>query len=270
MVCFILLIGPLQAQCMQNNTIFSEGEKVEFDIYFKWGVLMPRGGGASIEISESNYEGIPVWKSELLLWTTGLADKIFKIRDTMENYVTKQNPRLLYSTKHSNEGGYYQVDNLTYTYRGEETLVHSFRRDLKRIKADTVLIGGECVLDILGALMHARSFDWNEMISGHQYHLQAAMGRSVIPISYRYEGQRIVERDDVKYATRYFVVDIFDAAFTESKEALEIWMGDDQNHLPIKVRAKLKIGAMEAYYRSSSNLRYPLSSRITIPKNKVY
>jgi hypothetical protein len=115
--------------------------------------------------------------------------------------------------------------------------------------------------------MYARSFNWHEMDQSRQYHLQVAMGNSVIPISCRYEGQQIVEKENVKYSTRYFIVDIFDKAFTQSKEALEIWIGDDENHIPVKVRAKLKLGAMEAYYKSSSGLRYPLNSRIVVPGN---
>ncbi len=270
-LCLVVLglagfIGHAQAQCMQNNKVFSNRERVEFDVYFKWGLLSPRGASASITITESEYNGIPAWKSELLLNTTGMVDKMFRIRDTITNYVSKNPQRLLFSTKRSNEGGYYQIDNLTYSYKGKETHVHAFRRNLERIKNDTVLVGGDCVLDILGSIIHARSFDWNGMEQGQQYSLQVAMGKSVIPISYRYEGQRIVDRDKVKFSTRYFIVDIYDEAFTESKEAMEIWIGDDENHLPIKVRAKLKIGAMEAYYSKSSNLRYPLKSRVEIPQ----
>lgn len=263
---FVLFFSSLQAQCLQDSRVFSNNEKVEFDLYYKWGILMPKGGTASMTITSSEYQGAPVWKSELLLYTSGMVDKMFRVRDTIENYITKDKQRLLFSTKRSSEGGYYQIDNLTYTYKGEETHVHTFRRNLERVRVDTTLVGGNCTLDILGALLYARSFDWNDMIQSHQYHLQVAMGRTVIPISYRYEGQRIVERDNVKYSTRYFIIDIFDDAFTESKEAMEIWIGDDPNHLPIKVRAKLKIGAMEAYYKSSSNLRHPLNSRIEMPR----
>lgn len=46
----------------------------------------------------------------------------------------------------------------------------------------------------------------------------------------------------MKYRTRHFYIDIYDDAFTQSKEAAEIWIGDDENHIPIKIRAKLKIG----------------------------
>lgn len=263
--CCLAGIGNLQAQCLQKSNIFSHGERVEFDVYFKYG-LMVKGGGASITITESQYEGIPAWNSELLLWTTGMIDKVFRVRDTIENYITQQQPKLLFSTKRSLEGNYYQIDNLTYSYKEGETHVHSFRRNLRAVRVDTALVGGDCVLDILGSLLYARSFDWNEMNLGEQYHLEVAMGRSVIPIRYRYEGQRILERDKVKFATRYFIVDIYDDAFTESKEALEIWIGDDKNHLPIKLRAKLKIGAMEAYYKEALNLRHPLHCRIEMPK----
>ncbi|MDL2255575.1 DUF3108 domain-containing protein [Parabacteroides sp. OttesenSCG-928-G06] len=266
---FIFFLGAInlsQGQCLQDARVLTPGEKVQFDVYFKWGILMTKGGGASITVREGSYEGAPAWNNELLLWTTGMIDKVFSIRDTIENHITKENQRLLFSTKRSDEGGYYQIDNLTYSYKGEETHVHAFRRNRTRIKADTTLIGGNCTLDILGALFYARSFDWNQMELSQQYHLQVAMGKTVIPISYRYEGQRIVERDNIKYSTRYFIIDIFDDAFTQSKEAMEIWIGDDPNHLPVKVRAKLKLGAMEAYYNSSENLRYPLTCRIEVPK----
>lgn len=265
---FYSFTTPSKAQCLQNTKVFHAGEHVAYDLYFKWGMLMTKGAEASMNVSSSVYADQSVWKSELLLYSKGMIDKVFSIRDTLVNYTTQEKPRLLFSTKRSDEGGYYQIDNLSYSYIGDETHVHAFRRNKNRIKADTVLVGGDCVLDILGGLMFARSFDWHAMEQGKPAHLQVAMGKTVIPISYRYEGQRIVEHERAKYATRYFVIDIFDEAFTQSKEALEIWIGDDDNHLPIKVRAKLKLGAMEAYYKESSGLRFPLNSRIEMPKGK--
>jgi hypothetical protein len=264
--CLFGFAGLLKGQCLQTTDVFHHGEKVELDFYFKWGLLMTKGGGVTMSVSSSEYEHTAAWKSDVLLYTSGMADKLFRIRDTIVNYTTQHEPRILFSTKHSDEGGYYQIDNLTYSYKGEDTYVHVFSRNRNRIMADTLLAGGNCVLDILGSLIYARSFNWHEMEQSRHHHLQIAMGKSVIPISCRYEGQRIMERDDVKYNTRYFIVDVFDDAFTQSKEALEIWIGDDENHIPVKVRAKLKLGAMEAYYKNSSGLRYPLDCRIVVPK----
>ena len=43
-------------------------------------------------------------------------------------------------------------------------------------------------------------------------------------------------------------------------------MGVDENHIPVKIRAKLKIGAAEVYYKDSYNLRAPLTCRIVVQK----
>ena len=265
----LLVAGTLfqvNGQCLENSTIFQNGERVVFDVYYKWGIIMAKGGTASITVKEATYNNTPVWHTHLLISTAGMADKFFKVRDTMENYITRTNPRLLFSTKRSDEGGYYQIDNMTYTYKDGKTHVNSFRQNRHTVKFDTTFVGGDCVLDLLAALTKARSFNWQQLEIGMQYPLEVGMGNDMINVSYRYEGQQIVERDNIKYRTRLFVVDIFDEAFTESKAAMEIWIGDDENQIPVRARAKLKIGAMELYYKSSQNLRHPLSCRVQMPK----
>lgn len=42
--------------------------------------------------------------------------------------------------------------------------------------------------------------------------------------------------------------------------------GKDSEEFPVKVRAKLKIGAAEVYYKDSYNLRAPLNCRIVVSK----
>lgn len=261
-----VLQGQIKGQCFENADIFVDGEKITYDVYFKWGIMMPKAGTASLTVKETKYQGVPAWHTYILISTSGMVNKMFSIRDTMQNYMTKEKPRLLYSGKRTHEGGYYEMDDLTYTYKDNKTYIHAIRKNLNRVRADTVLVGGECVLDLLGSLMYARMFDWEKFSIGYEYPLQVGMGKSLINVSYRYEGQQIVERDNVKFRTRLFIVDIFDDAFTESKEAMEIWIGDDDNHIPVKIRAKLKIGAMEIYYKSAQNLRYPLTCRIEMPK----
>lgn len=261
------LSGDLNAQCSTLDHIFNEGEKVEYDMYFKWGVLMPKAGNVSIEVKNNTFEGNPVWNTRLLAWSTGMVDKMFRVRDTINCYYSKSSTQLLYSSKRTNEGGYYQIDNLDFSFNNGETQVHSFRRSKNLIKIDTVLVSDICFVDLLGAIMHSRTIDWTNLQPGAEFPLNVAMGRTLINVSYRYVGQQIVERGNVKYRTRLFSIDIYDEAFTQSNEAAEIWIGDDDNHLPIKLRAKLKIGAAEAYYKGSSNLQYPLTCRIVMPAN---
>ena len=159
-------------------------------------------------------------------------------------------------------------DDIHFSYDQKKILAHSHRYTPTRTKIDTMLVTeAPYMFDMLGATMYLRSLDWNKMKSGESFPFQVAIGRERINISFRYTGQQIVERSEtLKYRTRHFYIDIYDDAFTQSKEAAEIWIGDDENHIPIKIRAKLKIGAAEVYYKSSKGLRYPLTSRVEIKR----
>ena len=64
--------------------------------------------------------------------------------------------------------------------------------------------------------------------------------------------------------THRFSIDIHDDAFTQTRSAAELWVGADDNFVPIKIRAKLKIGYAEVYFRSASRLKAPLTCRTEV------
>lgn len=193
-------------------------------------------------------------------------EKIFSMRDTIDCYFTPE-MLLLRSEKRVNENDYYLIDDLKFSYSKGKTSAHSHRYTPSRTKIDTMIVSEQCMFDMLGATMYLRSLDWDNMKQGDEFPFHVVIGRDRINISFRYTGQQIVERNEtLKYRTRHFYIDIFDDAFTQSKAAAEIWIGDDENHIPVKIRAKLKIGAAEVYYKSSKGLRYPLTSRVEIPR----
>lgn len=227
---------------------------------------MPRAGHATLSINKTLYESKPSYNYRLLFYTSGLFEKVYKMRDTIDCQFTPD-MQLLYSQKRINENDYYMTDDLKFSYKDDKTYARSHRYTSSRTKIDTLLVSDQYMFDMLGATMYLRSLDWNTMKSGDEFPFHVAIGRDRINISFRYTGQQIVDRGEtLKYRTRHFYIDIYDEAFTQSKAAAEIWVGDDENHIPIKIRAKLKIGAAEVYYKSSSGLRYPLTSRVVIPR----
>lgn len=262
----LLISGLAGAQTIPVKSMFNPGEEVQYELYFKWGILMPKAGRASLSIDKVTYNSKPAYHYRLLFDTSGLFEKVYKMRDTMDCYFSPE-MLLLKSQKRINENEYYMTDDLTFSYKDNKTIAHSHRYTASRTKIDTLLVSEKRMFDMLGATLYLRSLDWEKMTAGDEFPFHVAIGRDRVNISFRYTGQAIVERSEtLKYRTRHFYIDIHDEAFTQSKAAAEIWIGDDANHLPVKIRAKLKIGAAEVYYKSSSNLRYPLSCRIVLPR----
>ena len=266
LVLLLLLSGVTGAQTIPVKERFNAGEVVQYELYFKWGILMPRAGQATLSIKDTRYEDNPAYHYNLLFRTSGMFEKIFSMRDTIDCYFTPE-MLLLRSEKRVNENDYYLIDDLKFSYTKGKTSAHSHRYTPSRTKIDTMIVSEQYMFDMLGATMYLRSLDWDNMKQGDEFPFHVVIGRDRINISFRYTGQQIVERNEtLKYRTRHFYIDIFDDAFTQSKAAAEIWIGDDENHIPVKIRAKLKIGAAEVYYKSSKGLRYPLTSRVEIPR----
>lgn len=264
---FFFLHSNAWGQCSIENQPFTPGEKVEYALYFKWGFLMPRAGHATLDYSKIQEYDTAEYRYRLLFRTTGLFESVYKMRDTLACYFN-ENMVLQRGVKHSDEGGYYSIDRLTFAYEGKKVSTHSLRYTPSRIRIDTTLTTQGCAFDLMGTVVYLRSLDYTEMKTGDRFSFKVMIGRDVVNVKFNYKGQTILERDNVKFKTLLFAIDIYDDAFEHNESAAEIWIGDDENRIPVKIRAKLKLGAGEAYYSTSSGLKYPLTCRIEMPKDR--
>ncbi|MDR1555579.1 MAG: DUF3108 domain-containing protein [Tannerellaceae bacterium] len=260
--------GKAKAQSCPWNKMFYHGEHISYDLYFKWGILMPRAGLAHFTVRDAHYQGKQAWEYKMMFNTTGMFDKIFRMRDTLTTWFTPER-RLLFSDKRTDEGGYYLVDEMRFSPSGDRTSVHSRRYTRTQTKIDTTLILEGCIYDMMATTMYLRSIEWKDLKMNDEFPFVVVVGRDLVNVRFRYTGQSVVTPDEkVKYRTHHFYIDVYDPAFEQSKEAAEVWMGDDENHIPIRVRAKLKIGAAEVYFKEEKNLQYPFSCRIVVVHKK--
>jgi hypothetical protein len=248
-----------------HSSTMNLGESITYEVYFKWGPLIPRAGDATFTYNHDSSVENAVARYELLFRTVKFFDNFFKMRDTLSSYYNKDN-KLIYSSKRTNEGDYYSIDELRFQYGAENTRIHSLRYTPTRVKIDTTLTTMEEATDLLGAIYYLRGIDRAQLKSGDTFPLGIAIGRDLVNMLLVYKNQSIVERGKVKYNTLHFEIDIYDDAFESAKTSAELWMGDDDNFLPVKVRSKLKIGYVEVYYKKSANLKHPLKCRIEVRK----
>ena len=265
---FLLLMCSMYSTAQNNgmqSSTMKYGESVTYDVYFKWGLIMPRAGDAVISYNKDNSVTDASSRYRMLFKTAKFFDNFYKMRDTLSCYHDINN-KLIYSHKATNEGGYYCIDELTFTYGEEDTKIKSYRYTPARVRIDTVLTATGDVSDLLGVLYYLRGVDRGKLKDGDIYPLTIAIGKELVNIQFCYQYQSIVEHGNTKYNTRYFIINIFDEAFESTTTSAEVWIGDDDNFLPIKVRSKLKIGYAEVYYKESSNLAHPLKCRIEVRK----
>jgi hypothetical protein len=262
-LCLCIAIGAqnkLVVNAEQDKEIISNlGESVGYDVHFQWGVVWSFVGDAMFSYDSDSSVDNASLRYRVLFKTIGFFDDIFRIRDTLDTYYNDRH-ELIYSLKCTFEGGYYYyVDKLMFTHDKENTKIHSLRYTPSTVNFDTVITAESNVTDLLGAVHYLRRLDRKKLKTGDTYPLNVVMGRNLVKIQFVYQNQAVLNIKKMKYDTHYFVINIDDKAFNSSKTSAEVWVGNDDNFLPIKARSKLKIGSVEVYYRESSNLAYPLT-----------
>ena len=245
---------------------FKEGEILKYDINFKWGLVMMKAGTANYSIQKDSYENNPTYKTTLVFKTTSFFDGVFKIRDTLFSHIDNNDLEPLYHIRKINEGKTHFWEEVFVKVHSENyTKVRVRKGNSERIKLDTTMVSDNAGYDMLSIFSFARTLDYPRLVHDETFHISSFIGKDKVNITVHFKGQAIIEKSAfVKYKAYRLVVDIGDTAFNESKSAMEIWVSDDKNYIPLKIKAKLRIGAAEANLMSWQNLKYPFTSEVKI------
>lgn len=248
----------VHAQCGMENTAFSPGESISYEMYFKWGIIFKKVGTGSFNIKSTNYNSKQAYHMELLANTNKTADAFYKMRDTLTCIMsTRLEP--LYYRKGADEGDRYTVDEVTYSYNNGVS-----HAKLKRLKKDGDTLESEyedsrCIFDMISIMGWARSLDSSDFEVGHELHFPLASGKRVEEGTLIYHGKKNVECKDGKtYRTQVFSY----VTNRENKkvDVMKFYVSDDANRLPLRLDLSMKFGTAQIYLKGSSGNRYPLTS----------
>jgi len=263
-LAFFFLLPPISIKA--TDFPFQAGEELKYDIHYKYGLVMVKAGTANFNVVQSSYNNKNAFQSTLDFKTTAFFDKIFKMRDTLSSKITKD-IQPLYHIRTIHEGNYHFSEEIFFkTFSANYSEVRIKRESRNILKFDTTLSSKSKSYDILSLVHVICSFDYSKSGFDRTETISTFIGKEKITVTVRYEGQSVVEKSEThKYKTYKIALDFFDSAFNESKSAIEIWMSDDENRIPVKIRAKLRIGAAEVHLSSWKNLKYPFTSEVIIP-----
>ena len=266
LLTFFSLLQIISTQA--NDLPFQVGEELKFDIHYKYGLLMLKAGTANKKIIGSNIDNINSYYTSLDFKTTSFFDKIYKMRDTLSSHIS-ENIQPIFHSRSINEGSYHFKEELFFNKFSKNYSEVRIKRESREVlKFDTILTSNNFGYDLLSVIHYVRLLDYSKMASPVN-NISIFFGKKNIKLTIRNEGQSVVEKSEtLKYNTYKIAVDFTDEVFNESKNAIEIWMSDDENRVPVKMRAKLSIGVAEAILVSYNNLKHPFKSEIKIPVRK--
>ncbi len=251
----LILLG----QCIRENNAFSEGEIVNYEVYYNWGFIWVNAGYVEFKVKEGEFRNRPIYHLDSYGSTYKSYDWFFKVRDRYQSYVDKETFEPLWFYQQNYEGGY-EVDN-KYYFDQQKNLAYIYTQNSDRpFKKDTVPIP-QCTFDVLSLIYYSRNIDFSRLNVGETVPMKAILDTAVYDLYIRYLGKEVfTTRDDKKYKCIKFSALLVEGTMFKGGEDMFVWVTDDKNRIPVMVEAKILVGSVKAYLRNIQGNRNPIDA----------
>jgi Protein of unknown function (DUF3108) len=256
---FLLLIVisfPLRAGdgfCDVRNTAFSHGEQITFKVFYTALGAFLGAGEASFTTNLEKFQNKTVYHITGEGKTYGFYDNFFKVRDKYESYIDTASLQPLRFVRNIYEGGYKKYENVTFSKATSTAITN-----------DGVYNVPNCIQDVLSAIFYARNIDFDSYKAGDKITFSMFLDNEVYEMYIRYLGKENVKTKYGKFRAVKFKPLLIKGTIFEGGEKMTVWVSDDKNHIPVRIESPISVGSIKVDMISNRNLRYPLSSLLSV------
>lgn len=227
---------------------FKPGEKLSYDI--RYGLV--KAGEAQLEVKTlTNRRNKAVYHMVGTGRTTGMTDWFFPTRDRYETFLDTSTLHPVEFIRDVDEGGYEIKRHIVFDQSRKTA------RDL--IGIDSTFQFDRNMQDIFSAFYYARSLNTKDIRPGDEITIDVFMDYEHFPFKLKFAGRENVELDDFTINCMKFIPIVQEGRVFKEKESMIIWVSNDANHIPIRLKSELAVGSIKVDLTSYRNLSHPLN-----------
>lgn len=244
---FLILVGhALSAQ--ENRSAFKTGEWLKFRIHYGW----INASFATLQVNNAMINNEPVYHVVGKGSTTGLARAFFKVDDRYESYFDKKENKPYKFVRKIDEGGYTKDVQIDFDHEKDEALLN----DKKNKKKFNFTIGDN-IQDLISAFYFIRNhYEFKDLSEGESIKLDMLYDDDgVFKFKLKYLGKEILNTKYGKVECLKFRPYVQSGRVFKEQESLSLWVSNDLNKIPIRIKADLAVGSIKADLDGYNNLK---------------
>jgi Protein of unknown function (DUF3108) len=235
-LAFIMLFAICNSAFSQEA--FKVGEYFKFRIHY--GIV--NAGYATLEVKEAVKNNKKVFHAVGKGYTTGATKFFFKVEDTYESYFDKETGKPYQFVRKINEGGYTKNQEGFFDQVKNTVLV----KDYKNKKQKTLTVT-EQVQDIMSTFYYLRNHPGiGKMKVGESITVDMFFDDEVVKFKMKYLGKEDLKTEFGTVSTLMFRPLVQSGRVFKEEESLTVWISDDQNRIPLRIKASLAVGSLKA------------------------
>lgn len=244
-ILFLLFIHFL-SHSQDGKNHFSSGERLRFIIYY--GII--DGGFIEAELNMVDFKGKKVYHSRMLGKTTGITDRLYKVRDEYQSYFDPVTILPYKSVRDIREGRYRKYNIVTYDY--DSLKVTNIDGEIFDITPD--------IRDMVSVFHLIRNVDFAKMKYDEIIDINTFFDNEIFPFNMRYRGIETVKTRMGKFDCIKLVPYVEPGRIFNSEDDMTIWLSADKNRVPIRVKFDLKVGSIKVDLIGYSGLKHSLEN----------
>ena len=251
----LILLWSLITSNAQSESSFQSGEWLKFKLNYSGWV---KAGNATLEVKEATFKNRAVCYVVGKGWTTGPIKWFFKVNDRYESYFDKATGRSYKFIRNINEGGHVKNRVIEFDYEKKLAFVNDLRHKTKK----TVSITSD-IQDMVSAYYYLRDhYDTQTIKVGHTVKLNMFFDNEIFGFKLKFLGRETINTKFGNINCLKFRPYVMAGRVFHEEESVTLWVSADNNKIPIKIKADLRVGSLRSDLVAFKGLKYPFEIQL--------
>lgn len=235
---------------LSDSKPFKAGENLEYVV--QYGIF--NASYASLKLTNEKLDGRDFLLASGYGKTIGLARLFFKVEDYYSSYFDDTSVTPYFFKRNIYEGGY--TKNLEIKFNLE--LKNATVNDIKNQTVKTISTE-ENVQDLISSLYYLRkNFSEEKVVVGESFKINMFYDSKNRELPLKYLGKEIINTKFGKIECLKFMPTTSRSRIFKGEGSITIWLTNDKNRIPIRVKADLLVGSIKADLEKFSGIANPL------------
>lgn len=246
-IIIILLIATASLQA--QDKAFDVGEWFKFRIHYG----LVNAGYATLEVKEATKSGKKVFHAVGNGYTTGMTKFFFKVNDDYQSYFDKKTGQPYQFIRKINEGGYTKNQEGFFNQSANNVLVKDYKKNTEK----TISVP-ENVQDIVSSFYFLRNHPTIDKLKpGESISIDMFFDDETTKFKLKFMGREVLKTKFGKVNAMIFRPYVQAGRVFKEEESLTVWISDDENRIPLRIKASLAVGSLKADLDGYKGLIHP-------------
>lgn len=221
-----------------SQNAFSTGEYFKFRIHY--GIV--NAGYATLEVKDAVKNNKKVHHVVGKGYTTGMTKFFFKVEDDYQSYFDKETGKPYQFVRKIDEGGYTKNQVGFFNQTNNTVTVNDYKNDTR--KTFTV---PENVQDIVSVFYYLRNHpEVDDLKAGESITVDMFFDDEVTKFKLKFLGREDIKTKFGTVSAMIFRPYVQAGRVFKEEESLTVWISDDANRIPLRIKASLAVGSLKA------------------------